>query len=250
MTRSRAPILPCLFLILAAVPALAFAQAAMVVQLSAGTGFFINKEGHIITNAHVVRACQSISVLTEKGEIPATLTAEDVARDLAVLHVDSEVPAIAPLRWNISDLKPGDNVVVMGYPGQAGVEGHSTFVRTNVIGLIGPTGEPERIQLQSVAQHGNSGGPVLDTTGNVIAVISGKAETYKLDERGAPSAAPVHEADVAITLASLQDFLNQNRVPFYQAASGGNGYADGVLEQNARHFIVAVRCIQGIRPAN
>ena len=73
----------------------AFAQQAYLLQLSSGTGFFVNKQGHIITNAHVVRACQSVLVRVEERDRAARIVARDEQRDLAVLQVDGEVPALA-----------------------------------------------------------------------------------------------------------------------------------------------------------
>ena len=232
--------------LLASMPAIG--QQRILVQLSSGTGFFINRDGKIITNAHVVRQCKSIIVRVPEGELPATLTARDDARDLAVLKVSGRhVPALASLRWNINELNLGDEVVLLGYPGQEGAAGHASFVKTKVNGLVGPNGEAGILQLDSVARQGNSGGPVLDTNGNVIAVITGKAQTYKTDAAGKPTGAPIRSADIAITLEALQDFLRQNQVSFYQAPSSGGGFGDRILQENAAKFIVPIRCIQGTR---
>ena len=217
-------------------------------KISAGTGFLINRDGDVVTNAHVVKDCQSISVRTERGEEPATLSTSDTDHDLAVVRLSrgNSGGSMAPLRWNIRDLKISDPVIVMGYPGKEGLQGRYVYKKTSVKDLTGPTGEPLWIQLGSVAQHGNSGGPVLDTTGNVIAVISGMAMTYKADAQGRPiSADPVGQSDVAIALAALHDFLNQNSIEYYEASSGLVAYSDQVIEQNAKSFIFPVHCIQG-----
>lgn len=234
-------------LVIISIPALA--QQRVLLELSSGTGFFINKQGHIITNAHVVNACKSIVIHTAEGDLPAQLTVTDATRDLAVLRTAGEPRDIAPLRWNIDDLSLGDEVVLLGYPGQQGAAGRATFVKSRVSGLIGPTGETGVIQLESVAKQGNSGGPVLDSNGHVIAVISGKAQTFQTDPKGAPIGSPIRQADIAITLASLREFLQKNMIPFYQAASSGDGYGDRILEANAARFIVPIRCIKGTRPA-
>lgn len=243
----RAPLLCLSVLAIAALlSSAAHSQmAGRLVHISAGTGFVINNEGNLITNAHVVRACQSISVLTPRGEKSASLVGVDAEHDLAVLKLsEAGGAAIAPLRWNIRDLKVGDAVTMIGFPGQAGVEGRHTSKKTSVTALKGPEGEPLFIQLSSVAAHGNSGGPVLDATGNVIAVITGIAQTYKLGPDGRPLPGIVAQSDVAITLATLQDFLRRTMVPFYESASGG-AYSDAAIEQNALKFTLSVRCVQG-----
>lgn len=239
-------------LLLAASPVLAQqAMVPVVMKVSAGTGFFVNHGGDLVTNAHVINQCQNISVRTLTGERAATLQAIDRTRDLAVLHVvgGAPVPAIASLRWNIRDLKIGDEVVLMGYPGQEGIAGHYQFKKSTVTALKGPTDEPQWLQLTSVAQHGNSGGPVLDGTGNVIGVITGNATTlrYALDASGnrVGSGEQIGNADVAITLPVLEDFLRQHNVGYFQASSGSTAYADILQERRANRFIVPIRCYQG-----
>ncbi len=244
----RLPLFPTLLAaLLLATPAVA--QQRLLVKLSSGTGFFVNQQGHIITNAHVVKDCKSIVIHLPKGDLPATLAARDERRDLAVLKVNDTSPSLASLRWNIDDLKLGDEVVLLGYPGREGVEGHSTFVKTSITGLIGPNGETGTIQLAPAAAKGNSGGPVLDASGNVIAVITGTAQTFRADASGNPTGDPIKRSDVAITLAALQDFLRRHYISFYEAPSNTTGYGDKVLEQNASRFIVPIRCIQGTTPA-
>jgi serine protease Do len=224
----------------------ALAQQTVLYKISSGTGFVVNNEGHVITNAHVVKACKSISILTAKGEEQAELVAADSTQDLAVLKTGYISPYNAPLRWNIRDLKVGDPVVVMGYPGQEGSTGHYKFKKSTITSLKGPTGQDSYIQLSSVAAHGNSGGPVLDGSGNVIAVISGTALTYRADANGKPLGDPVGQSDVAITLAALQQFLRANRISFYETPSGMVAYGDGVLRDNAKNFTFPVRCIQDV----
>ena len=228
-----------------ALPALAQTVPVMV-KISAGTGFFINRDGDLITNAHVVKNCRSMSVKTISGERPATLRASDAQRDLAVLRVAGDIPGMASLRWNIRDLRVGDEVVVMGYPGQEGVAGRYQFKKTTVLGLNGPTGQPEWLQLSSVAQHGNSGGPVLDAAGNVIAVVTGNAMTYRvMTGEGGERRSDldlVGKSDVAITLLVLEDFLRQNATGYYQSSSGSGSTADRLLEARANRFIVPIRC--------
>lgn len=225
----------------------AFAQQTVTYKLSAGTGFVINNDGHVVTNDHVVRGCKSISVLTPEGEMPATLVANDATQDLAVLKTSYISQINAPLRWNINELRVGDPVVVMGFPGQQGSEGHSKYQKTSITALKGPSGEDRWLQLQSVAAKGNSGGPVLDGAGNVIAVISGMAMTYRVDaSTGNLSQQPIGKSDIAITLDALRDFLRQHGIGFYESASGLVMHGDSYLQENASHFVLPVRCIQDI----
>lgn len=215
-----------------------------VIQLSTGTGFVVNPDGQVITNAHVVRHCRSFTVLTPAGERPATLDSLDETQDLAVLDVaDARDLSIAPLRWNIRDLKVGDAVLVSGYPGHAALSGELVTRSSTVQALEGPTGEPVWIQLGAVAEHGNSGGPVLDSSGHVIAVLTGMAKTYRTDPRTQQRVELIGQSDIAITLASLQDFMHKHRVSFYERQSSQGVMSAEQIGQEAKKFIVAVRCV-------
>ena len=240
-------VLLVLALVLCASSAMAQTLVPVLVKITAGTGFFITHDGALITNAHVVKNCRTISVKLEDGEHAAVLAAIDPGKDLALLRVTGGAPGIASLRWNIRDLKPGDEVAVMGYPGQEGVNGHSMFKKTTVLGLNGPTGEPQWLQLDSVAEHGNSGGPVLDAAGNVIGVVTGNAMTYRTytDNATGKQAAPpelVGKSDIAITLPVLEAFLNDNSVYYNESSSGLVLHPDDDLERTAHSFIFPVRC--------
>ena len=239
-------IAPLLVLLTLAVATSAVAQPMVYYHYLSGTGFVINNEGDVITNAHVVKDCQSISILTAKGEEQAVLVAADTKQDLAVLKTHYLSPSIAPLRLNISDLKVGDDVIIMGYPGKEGAAGHYQFKKTKVLSLKGPGGQDRWIQLASVAAQGNSGGPVLDTNGNVIAVIAGMTLSYQADDNGNPVGSPLSQSDVAIPLAALQGFLHEHEISFYESNSDGRAYRDGDLRDNAHNFILPVRCIQDV----
>lgn len=211
------------------------------IPITAGTGFYINREGYLITNQHVVNRCQSILVRTARGNQPATLVASDRGRDLAILRTESTPPGYAPLRWNIKDLRVGDALYVYGFPGEEGVRGKATFLRTKLIHLDSLNDSPERLYLERVIQHGNSGGPVLDGSGNVIGVISAYVETYA--EPVQNGAQPIGKADIAITLAALQDFLKANMASYYESASGMVNYAEPLIVKNAANFTFPVVCV-------
>ncbi len=238
----RRPFLLSLVVLLAASPAVAQQRW---VQYASGTGFYMNKEGEFITNRHVVRGCQSIAVRTPAGDRPAQLIASDEKRDLAILRTQETPQAVAPLRWNIEDIRLGETLYVYGFPGEAGAAGTPTFVSTRLSAIHGPGGQPEWLQLEAASQQGNSGGPVLDSTGNVIAVIFGRAEIYETARNDSAPAKLIGKSGVAITLAELRDFLTQHMASYYQASSGLVAHAQPVIAKNAATFTFPVLCVQG-----
>lgn len=233
--------------IIAVICALAAAATAQqrLIRFTSGTGFFVSKDGHIITNAHVVKNCLSIDI---DGAVKnkATIVALDREKDLAILKIPQSSPMVAPLRWNLNSMRVGHKVSILGYPGEAGAKGQLRYSTSEIIGLEGPTGEPQWVQIRPVLEKGNSGGPLLDTTGNVIGVVTGKTQMFRTNTTTGAAPELVSEADVAVTLLELKGFLDRATVRYYQSASGMVNYADGYLGDRSRQFVVHVRCITGI----
>ena len=141
-----------------------------------GSGFVIDKDGHIVTNFHVVEGAEKIQVgFSNRETVDATLVGTDPATDLALLEVDLPAQAFAPLALADSDaVKVGEPVVAIGNP--FGLE------RTVTAGIVSalqravtsPSGSTidHVIQTDAPINHGNSGGPLLDSLGRVIGVNS------------------------------------------------------------------------------
>lgn len=230
-------LLPLLILL----PTLVFAQAQSV-TLSA-TGILINRTGDVLTNAHVVQGCGSIVVGTGIGPMPANLVFSDAGRDLALLRIPgAPTSEIASLRPGIRDIRPGDTVAVMGYPGKEGSEGQASFRKTVIFGLRGPEGEADRFQLANVIDYGSSGGPVLDRAGRVIGMVAGMTLQFRADQVDKPGAVPTAQVANVIALPALQQFLREHGVDFKQAPSRLANKPDATLAAEASRFTVPVHC--------
>ncbi|CAN5126712.1 hypothetical protein BH20ACT16_BH20ACT16_06200 [soil metagenome] len=143
-----------------------------------GTGFVIDSNGTIVTNAHVVSGASDVQVrFDDRGEdVNAEVLGSDQSSDLAVLRVDASITqGIKPLQLADSDgVKVGDLAVAIGYPLNVG--------RTLTSGIISGVGRaieaPNGFSIEKVIQTdapinpGNSGGPLLDGAGRVIGVNS------------------------------------------------------------------------------
>ncbi|GIU95248.1 MAG: hypothetical protein KatS3mg012_1705 [Gaiellaceae bacterium] len=141
-----------------------------------GSGFVFDREGHIVTNEHVVDGGGAISVLFSDGtRASAELVGSDRSTDLAVLDVDVPEEKLRPLTLaDSSAVEVGDPVVALGSP--FGLEG--TITRGIVSALhrqmTAPNGFTinDAIQTDAAINHGNSGGPLLDDRGRVIGVAA------------------------------------------------------------------------------
>jgi putative serine protease PepD len=141
-----------------------------------GSGFIIDKQGHIVTNQHVVSGAQSVSVEFPDGsEVNADVVGTDPSTDIAVLDVNRPAAELTPVSFaSEGTLEVGDSVVAIGSP--FGLDGTLT---TGVISALGreiqsPNGFTieNAVQTDAALNNGNSGGPVLDTQGRVVGVAA------------------------------------------------------------------------------
>jgi S1-C subfamily serine protease len=165
-----------------------------------GSGFVVDKDGTILTNAHVVAGADSVSVSFEEGgeEIPAEVKGVDTSTDLAALKIDpSEVDNLQVLPLgDSSKAEVGDPVVAIGNP-----FGYSRTVTTGIVsGLQREIVAPDGFQIDNVIQTdasinpGNSGGPLLDANGRVIGINSQIATGGGQGSVGIGFAVPVNTA--------------------------------------------------------
>jgi putative serine protease PepD len=145
-------------------------------QRAQGSGFVYDTKGHIVTNQHVVAGASSVTVTfwngtTEKARVVGT----DASTDLAVLQVDAPASLLVPLDLGDSrGVAVGDSVVAIGSP--FGLEETVTSGIVSAVGrqISSPNGFAidDAIQTDAAINHGNSGGPLLDTEGRVIGVTA------------------------------------------------------------------------------
>jgi S1-C subfamily serine protease len=143
----------------------------------AASGFVIDMDGHILTNYHVIQNAQRINVAFGNGtSLQAKLVGSDARDDIAVLKVDAPKSLLKPVTFGDSNnLQVGQRAIAIGNP-------FGEFGRTLTTGVVsalnrsiqGPSGLPITgiIQTDAAINKGNSGGPLLDSSGRVIGITS------------------------------------------------------------------------------
>jgi serine protease Do len=140
---------------------------------STGSGIFISSDGYILTNNHVIEGGKSYQIIYSDGsQNDASLVGTDQYSDLAVLKVSDNVPAIATL-GNSDALNPGETVIAIGSP-------LGDFKNTVTVGVVSATGRSidsgsgysidGLIQTDAAINQGNSGGPLVNLAGEVVAI--------------------------------------------------------------------------------
>jgi S1-C subfamily serine protease len=144
-------------------------------QQSIGSGFVIDKAGHIVTNYHVVQGAKTVQVSFSNHEsMTARTVGSDPATDIAVLKVSAPSRALRPLTLGSSSkVEVGDQVIAIGNP-----LGYDRSVTSGIVSAVQRSiTAPNQvstighvIQTDAALNHGNSGGPLLNADGNVIGV--------------------------------------------------------------------------------
>ena len=176
-----------------------------------GSGFVYDAKGDIITNAHVVDGATAIKVQFKDGTTAkATLVGKDESTDIAVIKVDVASSELHPLTIGTSSgVQPGQEVAAIGSPFglaetmTAGIVSavNRTITAPNNFSISGA------IQTDAAINHGNSGGPLLNTDGQVIGV-NAQIESNSNDNAGVGFAIPIdavkNVADTVIAGKTVQ----------------------------------------------
>ena len=172
-----------------------------------GSGIIIDKQGHIITNNHVVEGANDIIVILHDGkELEATLIGRDSQTDLAVIKVDADNLTVAEL-GDSSALKVGELAVAIGSP--MGTE-YAGSVTAGIISGLNRTvsiGDDsiKLIQTDAAINPGNSGGALVNSEGKVIGINTIKFAETRVEGMG--FAIPINEAKPII-----EDLINNKKV--------------------------------------
>ena len=204
---------------------------------STGTGFFVSSRGHVLTNHHVVESCNAITVALE-GNISqsARVISTDSKNDLALLTTSGLNPGSVPnLRMGV---RLGENVFVYGFPLAGLLASSGNFTTGSVTAVAGLGDDTTMIQMSAPVQPGNSGGPVLDQHGNVVAVVVSKLNALRIAK--ATNDIP-QNVNFAIKTLIAMSFLEAGNVSASATASTTKLEAPQIAER-ARTFTTQVRC--------
>ena len=175
-----------------------------------GSSFFVNNQGGLITNFHVIDKCREIRIFNNSKEFEAKAVHVDYKNDLAYLVAPNLAgKTYASIASEQQQL--GEQVVVLGFP-LTGLMGNSIKLTDGSLSaLTGLGGDSSLYQISAPIQAGNSGGPVFNEKGQVIGVASSSlSAAYMLKSR---EAIP-QNVNFAVKSTILSGFMTANQIPF------------------------------------
>jgi S1-C subfamily serine protease len=202
-----------------------------------GTGFVISVNGHVVTNQHVVDGCGDIlSNLSGEAPVKLRLVSSDETNDLALLEAPTPFKDVATIRNK--PIHSGDSVIAIGYPYHGLLTSDFTVTTGIVSSLGGVLNDTRYLQISAAVQPGNSGGPLLDSGGEVVGMVAAKLNALKF----ARATGNIPEnINFAIKTGMLRDFLDNSVVP-YQTADSQNELKTSDVARNARAFTLLISC--------
>jgi S1-C subfamily serine protease len=203
-----------------------------------GTGIVISRSGHVLTNNHVVAGCTGDIHANLAGEASVVLrpVSKDQINDLALLQAPQTFDEPAAIRSTA--IHPGDAIVVIGYPFHGLLTSDFTVTSGIISSLSGLLNDTRYLQISAEVQSGNSGGPLLDTSGNVVGVVSSKLNAVTVAK--ATGDLP-QNINFAIKTGALRDFLD-NGVVSYKTAESNNELKTAEIARQARTYTMLISC--------
>ena len=206
---------------------------------SSGTGFFVNGDGYLLTNAHVVEGCEDATVRLNNADVePATILARETTNDLAILKVDRRNTAFGTFR-GAPQIRLGDSIVVFGFPLTDFLSKTGNLSTGLVSSLAGASDDVTQLQISAPVQSGNSGGAVVDQSGHVVGIVVAKSnlQSHETDD----DIEVIQNVNFAIKAGMAQFFLDAHQVR-YEVEPPGDDLKTPDVASIARNFSAQVMC--------
>ncbi len=202
---------------------------------SSGTGVAISL-GRVLTASHVINKCTAVEAIFDGKRYPATVTAQDSKNDLGLLDVQT-LPIKKPINLRRNAIN-GESVMAAGYP-LSGLLSADLIVTTGIVNsLAGIANDPSQIQVSAQVSPGNSGGGLLDKSGNLVGIVVSKLDVMRA---AAVTGDMAQNVNFAVKPEVVKMFLDANGVRMNSSDASIRLEGED-LAQRAREFTVKIEC--------
>ena len=196
---------------------------------TSGSGFFVSKSGHVVTNQHVVDSCKKVTVGDNpKKQVTADILETDRRNDLALLQISSLKMASAETRSLVQklgikivplagdgllrseDVDLGEDILVAGYPFGELFSDTIKVTKGIISANKGLGGDVGQFQMDAAVQPGSSGGPIYDNKGNIVGVVVANLNKLKFAKQ---SGSLPELVNFGIKASTVRQFLIASGLP-------------------------------------
>jgi len=197
--------------------------------LGAGSGFVVNKDGNLVTNAHVVEGCSSLRVKNPKDTagFVAQLVSADESLDVAVLKVPSN--SMQEHAVFAKAIEIGSDVAAFGYPLSDTLGEDMKVTKGNISSMSGIAGDPRFLQFTAPIQPGSSGGIVVDLYGHAVGISTARLEDEQL-------------VNFAVKGTVVQGFLAEKNIDFFAVDGLGDVRPISESVAKAEQYTKIIEC--------
>lgn len=206
----------------------------------AGSGFFVNK-GYVLTHSDNVKHCSQILLYGAVNGAVAVLASDTKKQPLALLRTDQSPVVAAVFRSKEPQLRLSNPLVLLGFKLDKAGESIMVTKKSQVTGIYTSQDINKAVLFDMVSMQSVYGGPLLDSSGNVVGMAApgkprkGTSESYSF------AAKRYEQASFAISDFLIRQFLSENNIPFLEADSSFY-YEPEIIANNARKYTVHIRC--------
>src|SRR5207249_647393 len=176
--------------------------------------------------------------LTGEAAMVLRVVSSDANNDLALLQAPSTATFKEFARIRDRSIRSGDSVIAIGFPFHGLLTSDFTVTTGIVSSLSGLRNDSRFLQISAAVQPGNSGGPLFDTTGQIVGVVTGKLDGLRMI---AATGNIPENINFAIKTGALRDFLDNSVVP-YQTTDSKTELKTTDIARNARAFTFLISC--------
>ncbi|HVJ54525.1 MAG TPA: serine protease [Aliidongia sp.] len=220
-------------------PSLSPSQLASASAKGSLSGFIVGPHGDIVTNEHGFNGCNGVRVRSGAETLAGSIVARDHQNDLVLLHVDRNFSSVASFRDGGS-VRQGDSIVVVGYPLGKAMSSNATVTTGTISGLSGVHDDTRFLQISAPVQQGNSGGPLVDSSGHVVGLVTAKLSALLV---AAATGDIPQNVNFALKSSVVRDFLETNGVKYRTAANTTEQHTADTADQ-AKAFTVFIECLK------
>ena len=199
-----------------------------------GTGFFVNQSA-VVTNYHVVKECKNIEIVKGDQRFDAHVLIGDSRNDLAVLKTKKANNDFLHFRAD-RGIRIGEQIIVLGYPFGKLLGTGVKLTTGNISALTGLVDDVTSIQITAPVQPGNSGGPLLDSSGNLVGIVVARLEKDL-------SGNVAQNVNIAIKSNVLKMLLSTNGIDYSMSASKDKKEVADIAD-DAKESVVQVICYE------